>query len=345
MKKFMAFFMIYVLIATGSALAHSGRTDSSGGHYNRETGEYHYHHGYPAHQHTDGICPYDFDDRTGETSGSNSDSSSAHVPVVIVPTTDPTPSATPEAENDTVKSGMPLPLIVSLPIAFIFSIFAVSALAEKISDFRDKRIQQQRDISSCFTNIVDAYKNCVNRIISLNTSVPQLPEYMMIEDGHITSSGLPCTDIFYATKNGASYHSKRTCCRNAERIYLPRMLALMPCSKCVKKEPAVIKCYIETNRLLNELRNVSADIVKLSHQLQNFDKIPDKLLRKAFTDDKERIMFFKKRNEEIKQLRNAVELLQNKYFGIINAAAIQKIKDLNENNSSETSTESENSII
>ena len=130
MKKFMAFFMIYVLIATGSALAHSGRTDSSGGHYNRETGEYHYHHGYPAHQHTDGICPYDFDDRTGETSVSNSDSSSAHVPVVIVPTTDPTPSATPEAENDTVKSGMPLPLIVSLPIAFIFSIFAVSALAE-----------------------------------------------------------------------------------------------------------------------------------------------------------------------------------------------------------------------
>ena len=47
-----------------SAYAHPGRTDSAGGHYNRSTGEYHYHHGYPAHQHPDGICPYDFDDQT-----------------------------------------------------------------------------------------------------------------------------------------------------------------------------------------------------------------------------------------------------------------------------------------
>lgn len=46
--------------------AHPGSTDSSGGHYDRSTGEYHYHHGYPAHSHrdTDGDglrdCPYDF---------------------------------------------------------------------------------------------------------------------------------------------------------------------------------------------------------------------------------------------------------------------------------------------
>ena len=40
------------------AYAHSGMTDANGGHYER--GEYHYHHGYPAHQHVDGECPYDF---------------------------------------------------------------------------------------------------------------------------------------------------------------------------------------------------------------------------------------------------------------------------------------------
>lgn len=44
--------------------AHPGQTDSNGGHYDRSTGEYHYHHGYSAHYHTDGICPYDYDDRT-----------------------------------------------------------------------------------------------------------------------------------------------------------------------------------------------------------------------------------------------------------------------------------------
>ena len=38
--------------------AHSGGTDANGWHYER--GEYHYHHGYPAHQHVDVECPYDF---------------------------------------------------------------------------------------------------------------------------------------------------------------------------------------------------------------------------------------------------------------------------------------------
>lgn len=44
--------------------AHPGKTDEYGGHYDWKTGEYHYHHGYPAHQHIDGYCPYDYDDQT-----------------------------------------------------------------------------------------------------------------------------------------------------------------------------------------------------------------------------------------------------------------------------------------
>lgn len=47
------------LLLTSFASAHSGKTDASGGHWDNSTGEYHYHHGYPAHQHTNGICPYD----------------------------------------------------------------------------------------------------------------------------------------------------------------------------------------------------------------------------------------------------------------------------------------------
>ena len=39
-------------------LASPGGTDANGGHYEHATGLYHYHHGYPAHQHPGGICPY-----------------------------------------------------------------------------------------------------------------------------------------------------------------------------------------------------------------------------------------------------------------------------------------------
>lgn len=64
-KLFCLFFALLILLCSPlSASAHSGKTDSRGGHYNQSTGSYHYHHGYPAHQHTDGVCPYNFDDQT-----------------------------------------------------------------------------------------------------------------------------------------------------------------------------------------------------------------------------------------------------------------------------------------
>ncbi|MFC1489812.1 topoisomerase DNA-binding C4 zinc finger domain-containing protein [Candidatus Latescibacterota bacterium] len=50
-------FLMFALLST-TVLGHSGGTDSSGGHYNRQTGEYHYHHGMGPHQHPGGVCPY-----------------------------------------------------------------------------------------------------------------------------------------------------------------------------------------------------------------------------------------------------------------------------------------------
>jgi hypothetical protein len=59
MKKLCQIFIIVFVMTTALTLyAHSGRTDSSGGHYNRSTGEYHYHHGMGPHQHPNGVCPY-----------------------------------------------------------------------------------------------------------------------------------------------------------------------------------------------------------------------------------------------------------------------------------------------
>lgn len=60
MRYFILFITILSLFLTVSA--HSGRTDSNGGHHSGSS--YHYHHGEPAHQHTDvdndGVldCPY-----------------------------------------------------------------------------------------------------------------------------------------------------------------------------------------------------------------------------------------------------------------------------------------------
>lgn len=75
----MLFALVLCLSLSVVAYAHPGRTDSEGGHTDSSTGEYHYHHGYPAHQHYDMDddgdldCPYSFDDKTG-SSGNKSES-------------------------------------------------------------------------------------------------------------------------------------------------------------------------------------------------------------------------------------------------------------------------------
>lgn len=76
LRRFSALLAVLLLLAS-PALAHSGRTDSQGGHYNRSTGEYHFHHGYPAHQHPNGVCPYSTSADTSTTTSTKSSTKSS----------------------------------------------------------------------------------------------------------------------------------------------------------------------------------------------------------------------------------------------------------------------------
>lgn len=69
-----------------TAQAHSGRTDANGGHRDNKNasglGSYHYHHGYSAHLHPNGVCPYDNSNVTTSTKASTqtSNTNSSAVP-------------------------------------------------------------------------------------------------------------------------------------------------------------------------------------------------------------------------------------------------------------------------
>lgn len=63
MKKKLLFSILAVVVLATAAIAHSGRTDSKGGHKDNQNksglGSYHYHCGSnPAHLHKNGVCPY-----------------------------------------------------------------------------------------------------------------------------------------------------------------------------------------------------------------------------------------------------------------------------------------------
>lgn len=56
-----------IIICVVTSTAHPGRTDGQGGHHVSGTSEYHYHHGHPAHQHPNGVCPYRKDTQKADT--------------------------------------------------------------------------------------------------------------------------------------------------------------------------------------------------------------------------------------------------------------------------------------
>jgi hypothetical protein len=66
--KFIITFIICTFVLNIQIYAHPGRTDSEGGHNDNINGGYHYHHGEPAHQHYDGVCPYDVDEPPSSSS-------------------------------------------------------------------------------------------------------------------------------------------------------------------------------------------------------------------------------------------------------------------------------------
>jgi hypothetical protein len=63
MKKTISIFLALCLLFCSFAYAHNVREDANGGHKDNKNvsglGSYHYHHGYPAHLHENGVCPYD----------------------------------------------------------------------------------------------------------------------------------------------------------------------------------------------------------------------------------------------------------------------------------------------
>ena len=73
MKKiiFTVVLFSFVALFCFNVFAHSGGTDSKGGHYDHYNNEYHYHHGHPAHQHEDGSCPYVTKSDTNESDEKN----------------------------------------------------------------------------------------------------------------------------------------------------------------------------------------------------------------------------------------------------------------------------------
>lgn len=247
MKKIAAIFLALLFISP--AYAHSGRTDSQGGHYNRSTGEYHFHHGYPAHQHENGVCPYDFDDKTGESSGTSGGGSSSKKPTIVKGT-----SNSDSAENDTSSSSSS-----SIPVSVIVIGCAVGGygllyLWAIISGaIYSRRYKKQWNAKQ--KELLDLYGGKTKFQIALECGMPCGVE--IGPDGlpkEIGSDNWGQSLTFYVSPSGYAYHARPTCSKAASiTTHAANLRNRSPCQRCHPCAPNM-DWYWSYKRIMGELK-------------------------------------------------------------------------------------------
>lgn len=224
--------IIIVLLLCASSAAHPGRTDEDGGHRDSGTGEYHYHHGYPAHQHENGVCPYNYDDRTGWNSGSASSSKSTKTPepeVIIEYVEVPVEV---EVEKEQGKTA----LYLLGGVAGIATLYAIKKRKDarvavdeksKIADQKDAELQAKtEELEAAKLDLAQEHEKRMRQLASMDELLLFIrqngclnPDSVIPSGSAVGLDGLPCdaqTSLilpwgahytFFVTQGGKAFHT------------------------------------------------------------------------------------------------------------------------------------------
>lgn len=261
MRRFLVILTCVLLLMPASA--HGGATDFQGGHYNRSTGEYHFHHGYPAHQHENGVCPYAFDDRTGWNSGaSGTGSSDSKFPAVISPT--PTSPAKAQSKSSWVSwIFMALYLVIGLGPVIIALASWLCSIPQRILDARKRRKEQRLKEQAAQERFQKEREEFFSTYQgrSLDELVP--PATL---GAFIGEDGLPCGPgpgkwgseytVFVTGAKSPVFHRTSACgTACGSPVNLVRVGHRRPCSRCYRHTPVPdLTWYYERKKLLDRCR-------------------------------------------------------------------------------------------
>lgn len=197
---------ILLLFCCTAAYAHPGATDANGGHYDHSTGEYHYHHGYPAHQHPDGRCPYNYDDRTGWNSGSSSGGS----------------DSVSQSEHQAPPRCLPVLLLLSIPVSLI----AYKIIKHHVEEQQFRRSGRSRQMARELQEQIDSIRRrraalrmqiLSKELLPINEVVGAPPGAYIDKDGdpHLPDPRHPGVDLCAVACNASSRVVHRPSCRYA----------------------------------------------------------------------------------------------------------------------------------
>lgn len=258
MKKTFSIFAVLLLIMMCClpllAYAHPGRTDGNGGHTDRDTGEYHYHHGYSAHDHWDmdgdGIkdCPYNFDDKTSHKNSGTSNSISSSLGQKNDPDT---PIDDKEGET---KVPSFIYWIIGILILVIIAMFQIirrkdETIANNERTFKSREKDEEAKIKEEITSLHNALVAKYGEDYLYEISGAQEGDFIG-EDGYPHSSAA-LTNAFadnytfylggYSQNSNSKYHHRS--CRYANSsfpinaMYLQNRRRYWPCMLCPCRLP------------------------------------------------------------------------------------------------------------
>ena len=275
MFKRLILVLVLCALSVCSVSAHPGRTDSDGGHRDHSTGEYHYHHGYAAHQHTDGICPYDFDDKTGwnnGTSSSNSDQSP-------MPIYRPVPPLLTQISSDNKQVDIKKESnIIHVILKIITSLLILLGLIYMTLGSIIVHLAYSGAFLSLLFSVLNLIFHLLKKIVIIFSRILEIPQYFkkqrakvrlenehkaelismyggkslaecsgMPPDVEIGSDGLPkecgADDwgqryTFYISPKGKSYHCRRGCSNAQIPIHaFTARWKYSPCKRCTPQLP------------------------------------------------------------------------------------------------------------
>lgn len=166
-----------------NSYAHSGRTDSSGGHKDNKNksglGSYHYHcGGHPAHLHTNGVCPYSTSSSSNKSNTSSSSSSKSS-----------SSSSSTSTTSSNTKSTVPA---------------TIEATGIRINeDIKSMNIGESKNLTATITP-----NDTTNKSIEWKSSDESI--VIVSETGKITAKKAGVVDITASTSNGKTNTIKVT---------------------------------------------------------------------------------------------------------------------------------------
>lgn len=258
-KKLLSFFLFLPLLVCAFSApisAHPGGTDANGGHIDHSTGEYHYHHGYPAHQHDGGQCPYDFDDKTGQASGLNSGSNAGVKPVTKSAGVEQNNFVDDDTQSSAYQDDTEKPH-TKKNYGYYFILGGAVFLAYKGWNYKKKQEEEREEKKR-----VEAVRKENWLAKYAGKDIAKLAK--MPEDAYFVE-GLPATRgktkygnyTVYVAPTGKCFHQLSTC--GGARNLICSNYALnynrLPCKKCVKGIPE-IQWYKDYMKILSEKKEL-----------------------------------------------------------------------------------------